>query len=528
MKKNGMVLSAAAVLFIFVSLGSAFGNEVIWDDISRGNLNLKTVLVDPDDSRIIYIGSSNAVFKTEDGGQTWRNILSVKGQSKAVNFLLLDPFNRNFVYAATAGGLFYSPNQGKSWERIFKGRDYLENECAVLAVLPSGLYLGTKAGLFVSLDKGRRWKRERAVVGSSRVLAIASSLKEPGCIYIVSGDGVFKTINGGESWEKIFAVTSSENEEYAQEEAGEEGEEEGNPSIKYVAIDPNNLNYLYLAASRGIYKSQDKGKTWGSVSDYGLLGKEAEFLLVSPESAVYVITKAGVFRRKGESWHELSLGLPASAGINSLCLDKEGRLYAACDKGLFRAAEGSPAKFNTAVIDLYLKDEPQINNVQQAAIKYAEVEPEKIIRWRKQAARRAWLPKITVDMDRDMDRTTSNSIWGTYPSNGTPGRYFAGPDDVTKYNNKNWGVSLTWELSDLIFSGDQTDIDVRSRLTAQLREDVLDEVTKLYFERVRLKMELDSISIEDRNKRFEKELKLRELTASLDALTGGYFSGSIK
>ncbi|MDD5246833.1 MAG: hypothetical protein PHS09_05540, partial [Candidatus Omnitrophica bacterium] len=68
-----------------------------------------------------------------------------------------------------------------------------------------------------------------------------------------------------------------------------------------------------------------------------------------------------------------------------------------------------------------------------------------------------------------------------------------------------------------------TSIDVRSRLDVQLRQDLLDEATKLYFERIRLRMEIDGFSIEDRKRRGEKELKLREVTANLDALTGGYF-----
>ena len=58
----------------------------------------------------------------------------------------------------------------------------------------------------------------------------------------------------------------------------------------------------------------------------------------------------------------------------------------------------------------------------------------------------------------------------------------------------------------------------------ELRDDILDEVTKLYFERIRVKMEINNLTIEDNRKRSEKELKLQELTASLDGLTGGYFS----
>jgi hypothetical protein len=70
----------------------------------------------------------------------------------------------------------------------------------------------------------------------------------------------------------------------------------------------------------------------------------------------------------------------------------------------------------------------------------------------------------------------------------------------------------------------QTSIDVRSKLMVELRDDILDEVNKLYFERLRVKSELDNLPVEDRNKRFDKELKLEELTASLDSLTAGYFS----
>jgi hypothetical protein len=242
-----------------------------------------------------------------------------------------------------------------------------------------------------------------------------------------------------------------------------------------------------------------------------------------------VVTKSGIFEYRDERWYELSFALTAGE-IKSLALDNQNNLYAACEKGLFKANVtdfGDNKQNNT--VSLYFESEPEINAVQQAAIKYAEVEPEKIKRWRRQAARRALLPEITIRMDRDNNRTISQNIWGIYGSNNsTPGRHYIGPDDETKYDNKNWSVSLTWELGDLIFSDDQTNIDVRSKLMVQLRDDVLDEVTKLYFERIRVKMELDNLSIGDRKKRCEKELKLQELTAYLDGLTGGYFSSHIQ
>jgi hypothetical protein len=175
----------------------------------------------------------------------------------------------------------------------------------------------------------------------------------------------------------------------------------------------------------------------------------------------------------------------------------------------------------------YSKNEPDIKTVQLKAIEYAEVEPEKIARWRSQAAKKAILPRLSVSVDHDDDRTVSDSVWGTYGTATTPGKYYIGPDDETKYSNSGWSVSLSWELGDLIWSEAQTSIDTRSRLMVQLRGDILDEVTKLYFERLRVKLELDNISIEERRKRFEKELRLEELTASLDYFTGGYFSQAI-
>ena len=508
MKKCVVVLLAAGVL-VFSFGVSVFASDLAWQEIGGGRADVRAVLVNPDEPSVMYLGSSSGVFKSEDTGASWRNVLSVRGANREVNFLAFVLDNNDSLYAATGNGLYFSRNAGKSWSRQFKG------ECTALAVLPSVIYLGTKQGLFVSKDNGNSWQREAAGLNKSPVLGVAYNPKEQNQIYVAAIDGVFRLDENRQNWERVFATHPVEDGNAVQETPEDQDEAQRYSNIRYISIDPNNPDYLYLATLRGVYKSTDKGKGWQLLPESGLLDREVKFLLVAPESIIYAVAKRGVFKFQQERWLDLSSGL-ACEDINSLYLDKQGNLYAACDKGLFRAGTVDSNSKGTA-ISLYYKDEPEINVVQQAAIKYAEVEPEKIKDWRKKAKMKAILPKLTVGLDR-----SENTNYEIYTS-ATTHYVYEGPYD----RSHGWDVTLSWELGDLIWSEAQTSIDVRSRLMVELRDDILDEVTKLYFERLRVKMELDGLGIEERKKRLEKELRLAELTASLDALTGGYFSRKI-
>jgi len=517
MKKYAIVLVAVGLL-IFASMVSVFANDIIWDDIGRGNLNLRTVLINPDNPQSIYFGSDKGVFKSDDFGQSWISILSVRGAKGEINFLSFDPQDKNSLYAVTGNGLYFSSNQGRNWKRIFKGKNYLENECTTLAVLPEALYLGTKGGLFVSKDRGRSWYKETGQIGKTSILAIAYNLKEPNSIYLACADGVFQSQDRGQSWIRIFVANATENGKEAEEISEDLDEAERFSGVRHIALDPNNFNHLYLATSKGVYKSVDGGGSWSRLSDYGLLSRDTRFLLIANSSNVYTATKSGVFEYKDGRWYELSFGFPAS-DIAFLAADRNGSLYVACGKGLYRASISNSGN-QGRTIEIYFKDEPKISEVQQAAIKYAEVEPEKIIKWRKQAARKALLPQLSIGIDRN-----SADLWHWEGGSTTKT-----DDDILRRGRDtvDWDVTLNWDLGELIWNNDQASIDARSRLMVELRDNTLDEVTKLYFERIRVKMEIDDLSIEDRKKRVDKQLRLQELTASLDALTGGYFSQELK
>ena len=89
---------------------------------------------------------------------------------------------------------------------------------------------------------------------------------------------------------------------------------------------------------------------------------------------------------------------------------------------------------------------------------------------------------------------------------------------------RDWGMSFSWDVADLIWNSDQTSIDSRSRLTVQLRQDVLDQVNHLYYERQKLRIELLISPPKSEEERIYRLLELKEVTANLDGLTGGHFS----
>ena len=114
----------------------------------------------------------------------------------------------------------------------------------------------------------------------------------------------------------------------------------------------------------------------------------------------------------------------------------------------------------------------------------------------------------------DFDKTVTTALGSTY--------------DKTAVGPQDWGVNLKWKVGELIWNGDQTSIDSRSKLMVELRDDIINELTRLYFERRRLQMEMLFQPPQSDIERVEKELRLQELTALIDGLTGGYLSRCIK
>jgi hypothetical protein len=84
---------------------------------------------------------------------------------------------------------------------------------------------------------------------------------------------------------------------------------------------------------------------------------------------------------------------------------------------------------------------------------------------------------------------------------------------------------LAWDLGDVAFHPEELDVAKEAREVIELRDDVLDEVTQLWFERRRVLDDLDAQPPGLEARRLA--LRADELAAGIDAWTGGWFGARV-
>jgi photosystem II stability/assembly factor-like uncharacterized protein len=243
------------------------------------------------------IGSGTQLFKSIDGGATWEptGLPAAGGGVMALALdprIVLIPLLQRTVYAGNLDGVWKSPDGGSTFTLVGSAASGLTNTSIdSLALAPSSpdvLYAGTMSGgVFKTIDGGMTWSGASAGLplrffqGSFlAVTSLAVDPTDPNIVYAAtSGDGVYKTVDGGASWTatsgmpKVSVVTS-------------------------VAIDPQNPANVYAGWFGGVFKSTDSGETWSAL-DNGLTNQAVQSFAIDPitPTVLYAGTSGdGVFR----------------------------------------------------------------------------------------------------------------------------------------------------------------------------------------------------------------------------------------
>ncbi|MGZ3507893.1 MAG: WD40/YVTN/BNR-like repeat-containing protein [Vulcanimicrobiaceae bacterium] len=249
-----------------------------WKYAGLRETHMTTALaIDPRDPNVVYASSmghvfkpnaERGVFKTTDGGKTWRKVLFVDANTGGVQ-VVMDPRNASVLYAAmwqaqrvpwklTSGGagsgLYKTTDGGAHWTKISKHAGFANGTLgkigvSVAASNPRIVYAIVQAhdgGVFRSTDAGASWKRVNSEMKLRQrafyYMAIFADPTNPQVAYAPQVDGVYKTTNGGKTWKTITPP--------------------GDHHI--IWINPHNPKILLEGNDGGVTVSTDGGKTWSS------------------------------------------------------------------------------------------------------------------------------------------------------------------------------------------------------------------------------------------------------------------------
>lgn len=220
-----------------------------WRPVTDGQINSSSVgavAVAPSNPDVVYIGMGEAqlrgniaqgdgVYKTTDGGKTWKHI-GLK-DSQTVSRLRVHPTNPDLVYAAVLGhvagpneerGVFRTKDGGTTWERV--------------------LFRDNKTGAVdLTLDPNNPSVIYATLWEAFRVSHMMSSGGP--------GSGIFKSTNGGDTWTEI-----SRNPGLPKGVLGKMG-------ITVSGADSNRLYAQIEAEDGGFFMSDDAGASWKLVTD---------------------------------------------------------------------------------------------------------------------------------------------------------------------------------------------------------------------------------------------------------------------
>jgi len=242
---------------------------------------LGSVRIHPTNPNIVWVSAqgdpfkSNAergVFKTTDGGQTWRKVLSVSDSVGAMD-VELQPGNPNVVYAwmsrlerkpwtiisgSRDGGFYKSTDGGEHFTKITTG---LPNELigkanlAVTAAKPNRIYALIEAkpgsGLYRSDDAGQSWTAMNPQPASIAVamiqrpfyyVALGADPTNADVVY-AGAEGFFKSTDGGKTF-TIFRTPHGDNHD--------------------IWISPKDGNIMIQSNDGGANASFDGGRTWST------------------------------------------------------------------------------------------------------------------------------------------------------------------------------------------------------------------------------------------------------------------------
>ncbi len=324
----------------------------------------------PTNDRIIYVGAAGGgVWKSSNGGASFQPIFDEHAQS--IGKVKLDPkqpdkviwvgtgeiWTRNSV--SVGDGLYKTTDGGVNWkkvgfeksERIADIQIHPENTDIMYVGVLGALWSDSdERGVYKSADGGETWEKILYVDEGTGCTELIMDPNDPNTLYASMWEfrrsgwsfnsggnksALYKSTDAGSTWKKIH---------------------NGFPSGKLgriaVAVAPSDNSILYslveseIKGKSGLYKSEDAGNSWKHLNDdFGLVVRPFYFsrIVVDPRDPD-VIVKAGLFgsiSRDGGNTFKSMGNMHADIHDIQFDINDSDRMYVGTDGGVYRTWDGA-------------------------------------------------------------------------------------------------------------------------------------------------------------------------------------------
>jgi photosystem II stability/assembly factor-like uncharacterized protein len=207
------------------------------------------VAIAPTDPETVYVINYGGLWRTTNGGQTWRRM----SRSEGLTSVTVHPRRAHIVFLAMRGAILRSNDGSVSWE------------------------------------PGPEWP----AFGGGDPMQVAVDPQRPWIVYTATDPhGFYKSRDGARTWRPI-------------------AQQLGLWNAQAVILDPSNPASLYVGGfnglSGGVHRSPDRGVTWQSVGDKGLTTTWIASLAIAADSSrIFAGTTAfGLESGGGAFWRAL-------------------------------------------------------------------------------------------------------------------------------------------------------------------------------------------------------------------------------
>ncbi|MHB8755547.1 MAG: WD40/YVTN/BNR-like repeat-containing protein [Candidatus Acidiferrales bacterium] len=246
----------------------------------------------PGNSHLYYMGTvGGGIWKSTDEGLQWKNISDGKlpGTSPSIGAIAVAPSNPEIIYAGSGesdirndmipgDGMFKSTDGGKTWKRAGLRDTHSISAIVVDPKNPDVVYASSmghvfvpdaERGVFKSTDGGKTWNKILFVDDKTGAIDLVMEPKEPNVLYGAMwqatrmpwalssggpGSGLYKSTDGGAHWTNITR------------NAGLPAGVIGRIGVSVTASDPSVVYAIFQAKHGGVFRSNDGGKSWNRVN----------------------------------------------------------------------------------------------------------------------------------------------------------------------------------------------------------------------------------------------------------------------